>query len=216
MDQSEKIADIRKEYTKASLDVAEVARKPMLQFQGWMEEAIQSQVPEPNAMTLATVSGEGRPSARVVLIKGWDELGIKFYSNYQSHKGKDMEANPWVCVNFFWAELERQIRIEGKVEKLSEAESTEYFHSRPKESQMGAWASPQSQVIASRKILEENFQKIRQEYESMEEIPKPPHWGGYRVIVEQMEFWQGRPSRLHDRILYTQEGKDWKIERLAP
>jgi len=215
MTQSKEIAQIRKEYTLHGLDFSDIDSNPLTQFSKWFEDARQAEVPEPNAMHLATVSAQGQPSGRIVLLKGLDEIGFVFYTNYESHKGKNLAENPLASLTFFWAELERQVRIEGKVEKVSEEESTTYFHSRPHTSQLGAWASPQSQTIENREILENNFKELEEKYEEGQ-VPKPAHWGGYRLIPEQIEFWQGRPSRLHDRILYQKEGGDWMINRLAP
>ncbi len=215
MTQSKEIAQIRKEYTLHGLDLSDIDSNPLTQFSQWFEEARQAEVPEPNAMHLTTVSAQGQPSGRIVLLKGLDETGFVFYTNYESHKGKNLAENPLASLTFFWAELERQVRIEGKVEKVSEEESTAYFHSRPHASQLGAWASPQSQTIESREVLENNFKELEEKYEEGK-VPKPAHWGGFRLIPEQIEFWQGRPSRLHERILYQKEGGDWMINRLAP
>ena len=209
------IADLRKEYAKNALELAEVNPNPMLQFQRWFEEAQSAQVPEPNAMNLATVSPEGRPTSRIVLLKGV-EKGFIFYSNHESHKGKAIAQNRYVALTFFWSELERQIRIEGQAEKISEKQSTAYFHSRPRGSQIGAWTSPQSEIIKDRSVLTQRQETYTREFEG-KEVPKPDHWGGYQVLPDRIEFWQGRPSRLHDRILYTlQKDDSWKIERLAP
>ena len=209
------IADLRKEYAKNALELAEVNPNPILQFQRWFEEAQSAQVPEPNAMNLATVSPEGRPTSRIVLLKGVEE-GFIFYSNQESHKGKAIAQNRYVALTFFWSELERQIRIEGQAEKISEKQSTAYFHSRPRGSQIGAWTSPQSEIIKDRSVLTQRQETYTREFEG-KEVPKPDHWGGYQVLPDRIEFWQGRPSRLHDRILYTlQKDDSWKIERLAP
>ena len=209
------IADLRKEYTKNALELAKVSPDPMIQFQQWFEEAQSAQVPEPNAMNLANVSQEGRPTSRIVLLKGVEE-GFIFYSNHKSHKGKAIAQNRYVALTFFWPELERQIRIEGQAEKISEAQSTAYFHSRPRDSQIGAWTSPQSEVIDDRSALTQRQETYTRAFEG-KEVPKPDHWGGYQVLPDRIEFWQGRPSRLHDRILYTlQKDNSWKIERLAP
>jgi len=180
-----------------------------------MNEAISSNLLEPNAMILATANKDGAPSARTVLLKGFDERGFVFYTNYESAKAKNLSENPIASLLFFWAELERQARIEGKVEQVSKADSEEYFRSRPRESQLGAWASKQSSVIASREVLEKKFEEMRKKFEG-KEIPLPPFWGGYRVIPQSIEFWQGRESRLHDRICYSFENGKWKIERLSP
>lgn len=210
------IADIRKEYKLQTLNKMDVDENPINQFGKWWAEAMQSNIDEVNAMTLATADLDGKPSARIVLLKGFDEKGFVFFSNYQSHKAKDMESNARVSLLFFWKELERQIRIEGTVSKISGAESDAYFKSRPQGSKIGAWASPQSRVISSRKIIEANVSEVEENFAG-NEIERPPHWGGYVVKPALIEFWQGRASRLHDRIQYTiQEGANWKIERLAP
>jgi pyridoxamine 5'-phosphate oxidase len=209
------IADIRKDYKLQSLHENQVADNAMQQFTNWWNEAIESQIDEINAMTLATVSTNGLPNARIVLLKGYNENGFEFFTNYNSHKGQEIAANPNVCLLFFWKELERQIRIQGSIQKLSEEASTAYFKSRPIGSQIGAWSSPQSAVIENRIILENNEKQYTQQFAG--NIPKPPHWGGYKVAPSSIEFWQGRSSRLHDRLLYTlQENNSWKIERLAP
>ncbi len=215
MTHSEEIAQIRKEYTLEDLDISKANPDALLQFQNWFEEARKAEIPEPNAMHLATVSAEGQPSGRIVLLKGLDETGFVFYTNYNSQKGQHLAQYPAACLTFFWAELERQVRIEGKTEKVSEATSSQYFHSRPHSSQLGAWASPQSQVIDNRQVLENNFEALTKQY-TEGAVPKPPHWGGYRLLPEKIEFWQGRPSRLHDRLLYEKIGNTWKISRLAP
>ncbi len=208
------IANIRKDYKLQSLLEKDVAPNPMQQFTMWWNEAINSQIDEVNAMTLATATNTGTPSARIVLLKGLVETGFVFYTNYRSHKGQELEQNPKAALIFFWKELERQVRVEGMVEKISEAESETYFASRPVASKIGAWASTQSTVISSRDILEENVLKYRNEFG--DNIPKPPHWGGYVVTPTVVEFWQGRRSRLHDRIQYSRQGEKWVIERLAP
>ena len=209
-----KLTDIRKDYKLASLDVGDVAASPFTQFDAWFAEALKAELPEPNAMTLATCDASGRPSARVVLIKGVDERGMVFFTNYQSHKGQDLAANNRAALLFFWPELERQIRIEGRVETVSAADSDEYYQSRPPLSRIGAWASPQSQVLPSRTDLEARFAAFAAEHG--DNPPRPAHWGGYRVVPSFFEFWQGRRSRLHDRICYRLSDKDWKVERLAP
>jgi pyridoxamine 5'-phosphate oxidase len=211
------IANLRQDYSVAALDRKDVAGNPFLQFEKWFEEVMQSDVLEPNAMTLATVSKSGQPSARIVLLKAFDERGFVFYTNYHSMKGQEMAKNPKVALVFLWLELQRQVRIEGRVEKVSEEETLAYFRSRPRGSQIGAYASPQSQVIKDRTILEENVSRLNKEYENAEALPLPDFWGGYRVIPTKIEFWQGRSSRLHDRIVYkVTEDNNWKIERLAP
>lgn len=210
------IADLRKDYALQSLSEAEVNPNPLQQFQIWFDQAIAAEVPEPNAMTLATATPGGMPAARIVLLKGLDERGFMFYTNYESRKGQELAVNPRAVLVFWWAELERQVRIEGTVEKVEEAEAIAYFQSRPVGSRLGAWASNQSQVIRDRQVLEQRLQDLTQQYQD-QEIPKPAHWGGYRVIPTAIEFWQGRPNRLHDRLRYRQEpSSQWKIERLAP
>ncbi len=209
------IADIRKEYSLKTLNEADVFADPMQQFEKWWQEAIESKIEEVNAMTLATSTAEGKPSARIVLLKGIDRNGFIFFTNYHSHKGNQIEENPFVSLVFFWKELERQIRVEGSVSKVTTEESDAYFGSRPEGSRIGAWASPQSRVIASREVIEENVIELGKSFAN-KEIDRPPHWGGYIVMPNLLEFWQGRNSRLHDRIQYTYKDAAWKIERLAP
>lgn len=209
------IAALRENYTKGSLDVSDVSLSPLEQFQKWFDEAVASKLLEPNALLLSTVTTDGKPSARIVLLKGLDN-GFKFYTNYLSRKGRELSENPNACITFFWNELERQVRIEGTIEKTSPEESDEYFKSRPKSSQIGAWTSDQSRVIENREVLEEREQYLLKEF-GEDIIPRPPHWGGYRLVPTYIEFWQGRPSRLHDRIAYSLlENEEWKIERLSP
>ena len=208
------LADIRKDYKMKSLLETDASANPFEQFQVWWQEAVDSQIEEVNAMTLATVTPQGRPDARIVLLKGFDENGFVFYTNYTSQKGQEMAANPYVALVFFWKELERQIRIEGTIELVSIQQSEEYYNSRPELSRLGAWASPQSEVISNRQILEDNMEKYRQEFAG--NIPKPPHWGGYLVKPTAIEFWQGRRSRLHDRLKYLKNENSWQIVRLAP
>lgn len=208
------IADIRKDYRLQELTEADVASDAIEQFTRWWQEAVESQLEEVNAMTLATATKNGVPHARIVLLKDYDKQGFVFYTNYSSHKGQQMQENPHAALLFFWPALERQVRIEGVIEKVTAAESDEYFHSRPAGSRIGAWASPQSTVIPTRGVLEENVQKFTTEFTSG--IPRPPHWGGYRLVPNSIEFWQGRSSRLHDRILFTQTDTGWQINRLAP
>ncbi len=209
------IADIRKDYQLKSLAESEVAKNPFDQFSIWWEEAVQSSIVEVNAMALTTVSPEGRPSSRIVLLKGYNEEGFVFFTNYTSDKGKQIEQNQYVSLLFFWKELERQVRIEGTASKVAAEESDAYFESRPVGSRLGAWASPQSQKIADREILDKELEKVTAQF-SEQQIPRPPHWGGYRIKPTRIEFWQGRSSRLHDRILYEQVDEQWQIGRLAP
>jgi pyridoxamine 5'-phosphate oxidase len=208
------IAALRKSYERAELDEAASDASPLQQFDKWLREAIAAQVPEPNAMTLATVSAEGRPSTRVVLIKGYDARGIVWYTNYDSRKGRELEANPHAALQFHWVDLERVVRIEGRVELASAEESNAYYATRPLDSRLGAWASPQSQVISSRAVLVANAAKAAAKHGL--KPPRPPHWGGYRLVPEAWEFWQGRKSRLHDRLRYRLDGTAWLRERLAP
>lgn len=210
------VADLRKEYTFRGLNEWEAHPNPVEQFKVWFEQAIAAQLPEPNAMTIATARPDGRPSARLVLLKDYDERGFVFYTNYESNKGQQLLKNPWAAIVFWWAELERQVRIEGPVEKVSAEEADAYFESRPKGSQLGAWTSNQSQVIPSREVLEQRLQQLQEKYEN-QQVPRPPHWGGFRVIPAEIEFWQGRPSRLHDRLLYRRgDDGSWTIQRLSP
>ncbi len=210
------IKDLRQDYKTAFLLEKDLEKIPYKQFEKWFTEAVKAKVLEPNAMTLATATKTGSPSARIVLLKDFDESGFVFFTNYNSNKGKQIEENPKVALVFFWGDLERQVRIEGDIEKISRQDSEEYFNSRPKGSQIGAHASPQSKVIPNRDFLEENLDNLTNEYFG-KEIEKPDHWGGYRVIPNAFEFWQGRPNRLHDRILYSKMADgSWKTERLAP
>jgi pyridoxamine 5'-phosphate oxidase len=210
------VADLRKDYTLQGLNETDVAPNPFIQFQKWFDEALTAQLLEPNAMTLATATPDGKPSARMVLLKDFDERGFVFFTNYNSHKGQELAENPQAALVFWWAELERQVRICGHVEKVSENDSDRYFQSRPFNSRLGAWASNQSEVIESRILLEQRLQELKVKYEN-QDVPRPPNWGGLRVIPTEIEFWQGRSSRLHDRILYTRlDNGDWKIQRLSP
>ena len=210
------LADLRKEYTQRSLDRADVLSDPVAQFGRWFTEAQAAQIYEPNAMHLATVSANGHPTARVVLLKGIEEGCFLLYTNYESQKGQDIRQNPYVALTFFWPELERQVRIEGEASKIGEERSTAYFHSRPRGSQLGAWVSPQSQVIRDRALLDGRQRELQERFDD-ESIPRPAYWGGYAVHPHRIEFWQGRPSRLHDRLQYQRQADDtWVIERLAP
>lgn len=210
-----KIADIRKEYAQHTLDISDVAKNPVNQFTQWFDQALKSDVTEPNAMHLATLDKEGNPTGRIVLLKGIEDQNFVFYTNYNSHKGQEIEKHPFVSLTFFWPELERQVRVQGSVHKVSADLSDTYFASRPRGSQIGAWVSPQSQTIESREMLEKLNQDLTAKFEG-KAIERPKHWGGYAVHPEKIEFWQGRPNRLHDRICYTKEVSSWKVERLAP
>lgn len=211
---STSIADLRKSYERAELSESASLADPLQQFDQWLQEALNAQVPEPNAMTLATVGGDLRPSTRIVLIKGYDERGLVWYTNYDSRKGQQLAGNPFAALQFHWVELERVVRIEGRVEKVSDAESDAYFNSRPLDSRIGAWASPQSQVISGRSVLVANAAKYGAQF--LLNPPRPPHWGGFRLVPERWEFWQGRKSRLHDRLCYQLESGTWLRQRLAP
>ena len=211
------LADLRINYSRASLDEADAAPNPFAQFDRWFKEALDARLPEPNTMTLATVGEGGRPSSRIVLIKGVDERGFVFFTNYESRKGRDLAANPYAALLFYWIELERQVRIEGRIEKTSSDESDRYFSSRQLGSRIGAWASEQSTVINSRATLEAREKEISTRFG--DDPPRPPHWGGYRLVPDSIEFWQGRPSRLHDRLLYTRDAASphgWTMSRLSP
>ncbi len=211
---TQNIADLRKSYERAELDEEASRQDPLEQFGLWLQQALDAQVPEPNAMTLATVGADGRPSTRIVLIKGFDARGIVWYTNYESRKGQELAAHAHAALQFHWVELERVVRIEGRVEKTSAEESDAYFNSRPLDNRLGAWASPQSQVISSRAVLVANAAKAAARYALSP--PRPPHWGGYRLVPDTWEFWQGRKSRLHDRLRYRLDGSAWVRERLAP
>ncbi len=213
---NETIQNLRQEYRSATLSEKEVAPDPISQFSKWFSEALASSLTEPNAMTLATATADGKPSARIMLLKGFEEKGFVFYTNYLSRKGQEITKNPVAALVFFWQELERQVRIEGILEKIDEKESEKYFHSRPRGSQIGAHASPQSREISGRDVLQKNLQQLEEKYKEGVEIPKPPHWGGYIVKPTFVEFWQGGQGRLHDRIAYRLENNHWNIIRLAP
>ena len=209
------LADFRKEYSEKGLRREELKAEPVAQFAEWFEQAIELKLNEPNAVTLATVDDKGMPYQRTVLLKVFDEKGFVFFTNYESRKAKQMEANPQISILVPWVEIERQVIIQGRVEKISSAESLKYFTSRPRESQLGAWVSNQSEVISSRKLLMQKLQEIKDKFKEGE-IPLPSFWGGYRLVPEMIEFWQGGPARLHDRFLYTRHEESWKIDRLSP
>jgi pyridoxamine 5'-phosphate oxidase len=209
------IAAIRKEYSFKSLDLNNIADNPLIQFKVWFQEALTASAIETNAMTLATINKDNKPSARIVLLKGIDH-GFLFFTNYESDKGKELARHPFAALTFFWPELERQVRVEGRVEKVTEAESDEYFFSRPEPSQIGAWTSPQSHIIPDREYLQRRQEEVEEKFKN-EKITRPQHWGGYRLVPQSVEYWQGRPSRLHDRIKYDlDETGNWQINRLAP
>ena len=210
------LADLRRNYARESLSETDVRPNPIDQFDHWFREALNSALPEPNAMMVATATRDGHPSARTMLLKGFDHQGFVFYTNYESRKGQELDDNPRAALLFTWLELERQVRIEGVVERVSAAESEAYFQSRPKGSQIGAWASPQSRVITERALLESKVEELTDTFKHDDVLPLPPFWGGYRVRPAVIEFWQGRESRLHDRILYTKTETGWTISRLAP
>lgn len=214
---SRSLAELRREYARARLDEADVSHDPIVQFARWFAEAQEAQVPEPNAMTLATATADGAPSARIVLLKGFDERGFVFFTDYRSRKGAELEANPRAALVFYWGELERQVRITGAVGRTSPEESAQYYRTRPLGSRLGAWASHQSRVIPGRAALEQDFGEVERRFASGE-VPLPPHWGGYRLAPESLEFWQGRASRLHDRIRYLRgdSAGHWAVERLSP
>ena len=214
MEDHSNLSDQRKSYERDELEEGEAALDPLRQFETWMGEAFAAKVPEPNAMTLATVGADGRPSTRIVLIKGFDARGIVWFTNYDSRKGRELAVHPFAALQFHWVELERVVRIEGSVERVEAAESDAYFASRPLDSRIGAWASPQSEVIASRGVLVANAAKVAAKF--LMNPPRPPHWGGFRLKPEAWEFWQGRKSRLHDRLRYRLDGGAWTRERLAP
>jgi pyridoxamine 5'-phosphate oxidase len=209
------INTLRHDFSMQSLDEKDANKNPITQFSKWFHEAIDAKVNEPNAMTVCTATPNGKPSARILLLRNFDDNGFVFYTNYNSRKGSEIAENPQAALLFFWPELERQVRIEGKLSKQTAEESDEYFNSRPRTSKLGAWTSAQSKVIKDRQVLDEEYKKQDKAYPG-ENVPRPPHWGGYILNPEMIEFWQGRPSRLHDRLLYTRQNDNWKIERLAP
>ena len=209
------LARLRTDYKRAALGERDVAADPIAQFSRWFDEAVAAQVPEANAMTLATVDADGQPAARIVLLKAVDARGFVFHTNHDSRKGRDIEANPRVALVFFWPELERQVRVEGRAGRITAKESDDYFGERPRASQLGAWASPQSAPIADRGALEARFAEAETRFAS-QKVPRPPNWGGFRVAAERVEFWQGRASRLHDRLVFSRVGAGWSIVRLAP
>ena len=210
------ITELRREYRLARLDVADVDPDPVVEFGRWMDQALRADVPEPHAMTLATASADGVPSARVVLLRGYDASGFTFFTDYRSRKGRELADNPRAGACFFWPELERQVRVSGTVRKVSRDESEAYFRTRPRGSRLGAWASTQSAVIADRGVLEERLRDATAQFGETGEVPLPEHWGGYRIVPVEFEFWQGRESRLHDRLRYRKQGDTWRLERLSP
>ena len=207
------IKDLRTDYQKSELNVKDLTEEPITLFQQWISQAI-AYSNDANAFVLSTVNSNGVPSSRVLLLRDATKKGFSFFTNYSSRKSQEIEVNPNVCMNFFWPEMERQVRINGSIFRLSEQESDDYFNSRPYESRIGAWCSPQSQVIESREVLENKIQELKKKYPN--EVPRPENWGGYTIVPNEIEFWQGRASRLHDRFLYNKEGENWTINRLAP
>jgi pyridoxamine 5'-phosphate oxidase len=211
---TDSIVDRRTSYERGSLDEAHAAADPFVQFRGWIDEALASTVKEPNAMTVATADAAGHPSARIVLLRGWDERGFVFFTNYESRKGREIDANPFASLLFFWDLLEREVRIDGRIERLSGAESDAYFERRPRGHRLSAWASPQSRTVADRATLEAAMADAETQF--VGDVPRPPYWGGYRVIPDAIEFWQGRRNRVHDRLVYRRSEAGWTRERLAP
>jgi len=209
------LSDLRQSYTKGRFSEEDLAESPIVQFEQWFRQAVDAKVDEPNAMCLASADAEGRPSTRIVLLKDFSEKGLTFYTNYESRKARELDANPHASVNFLWLPLQRQVNVTGRAQRVSKAESLKYFLSRPLGSRLGAWTSPQSKVISSRQILEMKLDQMKRKFADGE-VPLPDHWGGYRIVPETFEFWQGRPNRLHDRFLYTRSGNTWEINRLAP
>lgn len=211
----DKVENLRIDYNKDTLDIKDLNADPIVQFEYWFDEAMGANIPEPHAFMISTVDAEGKPSSRIVLLRNADQNGFVFFTNYNSRKGHNIDVNPNVCATFFWHDLQRQVRVEGTIEKISATESDAYFATRPRESQIGAWASNQSEVLESREALEERTAELTLQYEG-QTVPRPPHWGGYRIKPTAIEFWQGRASRLHDRFLYTLESDNWNIKRLNP
>ncbi len=209
------IAQLRREYRLASLDVADVAPDPVAEFGRWLDQALRAELLEPHAFTLATASADGVPSARIVLLRGFDASGFTFFTDYRSRKGRELAENPRAAGVFYWPELERQVRLVGSIRKVSREESAAYYHTRPVGSRLGAWASHQSMVLPSRRTLEERLEEVARRFPG-EEVPLPDHWGGYRLVPHEFEFWQGRESRLHDRVRYAKQGEAWRIDRLSP
>ncbi len=210
------VADLRKDYRLKTLEIEDLSPDPIEQFGRWWQEVLAAEIPEPNGMTLATATPQGKPSARIVLLKGFDDRGFVFYSNGLSRKGQEIEANPQGALVFWWEPLERQVRLEGSLAPIDPQESDAYFQSRPKASRLGAWASDQSQVIEGRAELEARLRQLEDQYANTENVPRPPHWGGFRLVPDRIEFWQGRPSRLHDRLCYLKQSQGWSIVRLSP
>lgn len=212
----ETLAALRREYGDAGLDLPDLAPDPVAMFERWLGDSVDAPLHEPNAMVVSTVSGGGRPSSRLVLLKAVDERGFVFYTNYESHKGQDLEADPSCALLFPWHDLQRQVRVEGSAERVSQGESEAYFSSRPRESQLGAWASPQSAEASSRQALEQQYDEVEARFADDSDVPLPPQWGGYRVVPDTVEFWQGRKGRMHDRLVYRRSADGWDVVRLAP